>query len=773
MPTRLKSFELHGYKTFASRTEFIFADGITAIVGPNGSGKSNIADALRWVLGEQSYGLLRGKKTEDMIFAGSEQRSRAGMAQATIVFDNSDGWLPIDFAEVAIARRAYRDGDNEYLLNGQRVRLKDVSELLAKSGLAERTYTIIGQGLVDAALALKAEERRKLFEEAAGIGLYRSRREESLRRLETTRRNLERVHDITSELQPRLRSLERQAKKAQEYEQIKNDLRAVLREWYGYHWHRAQTELAEAQVAACKQEQILGLQQQNQSDIDGKISVLRQALQNQRHTLEDKKAALAEAARQLDTLNRERAVNQERVRSLINFRLDSESEMIRRQESLGVMEERFSALDLEREQIMADLAGYLEKEREAERALVQAQDERSAIEKQIQDKRNTLTSLIEKKSNLIARLEEKEAYTKRQQEALGNIKQNILKGEQEIVKFSERRAHVEDQRGRALQNLEALAEEIHHVTEETRLLEIDHRKNREVKTALEKSLTQITAEMSALEKAEKSLSGYTEGARLLLQAMGVDESGDGVGALGHHLHVPRAYELAVSAALGEYINAVVVHKSSDIDEKIDVLKSHTARGTLFSLDNIESSASLVIDPEKAPGGKGAVVVPAPRHVDGILDPPGVDGLALQQFLIGRLGRCVEIQIPADDHVGSGREAVHEGAQPRRLGEPVRFIAGACLEVADEDDELGARRRIRSGPQPVPGDVAGVAAQGVRLDQGHGRGPVEKALVEALGGVVEELPLGPGSRLQGVQHIVEEVGHRRLVLDFLNRDDIHP
>ena len=171
MPARLKSFSLHGYKTFATHTEFLFADGITAIVGPNGSGKSNIADAIRWVLGEQSYGLLRGKRTEDMIFAGSEQRSRAGMAQATVVFDNSDDWLPIDFSDVAITRRAYRDGENEYLLNNQKVRLKDVSELLAKSGLAERTYTIIGQGLVDAALALKAEERRRLFEEAAGIGL--------------------------------------------------------------------------------------------------------------------------------------------------------------------------------------------------------------------------------------------------------------------------------------------------------------------------------------------------------------------------------------------------------------------------------------------------------------------------------------------------------------------------------------------------------------------------------------------------------------------------
>jgi len=172
MKPRLKSLELHGYKTFAGRSLFDFPGNITAIVGPNGSGKSNIADAVRWVLGEQSYSLLRGKKTEDMIFLGSDQRPKAGMASATIQFDNEEGWLPVDYSEVAISRRAYRDGSNEYLLNKQRVRLKDISELLAQSGLAERTYTIIGQGLVDAALSLRPEERRRFFEEAAGYWTF-------------------------------------------------------------------------------------------------------------------------------------------------------------------------------------------------------------------------------------------------------------------------------------------------------------------------------------------------------------------------------------------------------------------------------------------------------------------------------------------------------------------------------------------------------------------------------------------------------------------------
>ena len=176
-PARLKSLELQGYKSFANKTRFDFANTITAVVGPNGSGKSNIADSISWVLGEQSYRSLRGRKTEDMIFAGSQRKSRAGMAAATITFDNSEGWLPIDYTEVSIGRRAHRDGQNEYLLNGQRVRLRDIQELLASGGLAERTYTIVGQGLVDSVLSLRVEERSKLFEEAAGITIHRVRRE--------------------------------------------------------------------------------------------------------------------------------------------------------------------------------------------------------------------------------------------------------------------------------------------------------------------------------------------------------------------------------------------------------------------------------------------------------------------------------------------------------------------------------------------------------------------------------------------------------------------
>ena len=179
----------------------------------------------------------------------------------------------------------YRDGRNEYLLNSQHVRLKDINELLAQSGLSERTYTILGQGLVDASLALKADERRRLFEEAAGIGLYRSRREEALRRLETTQRNLDRVLDILAELEPRLKSLERQAARAQEYAQVQADLRVLLLEWYGFHWHRAQRDLTEAFELSAPQEAKLSEARQSYQNVRQNFAAFRDRLNGLRARL--------------------------------------------------------------------------------------------------------------------------------------------------------------------------------------------------------------------------------------------------------------------------------------------------------------------------------------------------------------------------------------------------------------------------------------------------------------------------------------------------------
>ncbi len=324
---KLRKLSLQGYKTFASKTEFFFDSGITAIVGPNGSGKSNIADALRWVLGEQSYGTLRARRSADMIFAGSQQRARAGMAQATITLDNSDGWLPIDYTEVEIARRSFRSGENEYLINGQQVRLKDVADLLATSGLAERTYTIIGQGLIEQALSLRSDERRALFEEAAGITHYKARRAETLRRLEETQRNLQRVHDILEELRPRVTSLKRQATRTRNYEQISTDLRELLRIWYGHKWEQAKSDLRSARNSAAAAERSWSEARErllaHQSLIDEAQGRLAQA-QQQAADLQVRRDTLRQ---NVEAARRSQAIYRERRGSLDRQIAEAESEL--------------------------------------------------------------------------------------------------------------------------------------------------------------------------------------------------------------------------------------------------------------------------------------------------------------------------------------------------------------------------------------------------------------------------------------------------------------
>jgi chromosome segregation protein len=352
---RLKSLELNGYKTFASPTSFEFSGEITAIVGPNGSGKSNIADSIRWVLGEQAYGILRGRKTEDMIFAGSEKRARAGMASATVTFDNSDGWLPIDFSEVSITRRAYRDGQNEYLINQQKVRLRDVNELLSQSALAERTYTVIGQGLVDTALTLKSDERRRLFEEAAGIGLYRTRKDQATRRLDATQRNLDRVADIMAELKPRLRSLQRQSKRAKEFSELRADLRETLRDWYGYQWHRAQNDLRDQRNEANAREEKLKLARQKQSELSNDLNKLRDKSLKLRTQLNEWHRRLAELHAGRESSSRDLAVAKEREEALARQKLALAEERQRLETELATLRVRHQEMKKDKASIQEEL----------------------------------------------------------------------------------------------------------------------------------------------------------------------------------------------------------------------------------------------------------------------------------------------------------------------------------------------------------------------------------------------------------------------------------
>ena len=223
----LKRLELQGFKSFADKTVLEFMPGITTVIGPNGSGKSNISDAIRWVLGEQSMKSLRGAKSEDVIFSGTQNRKSLGFAEASLIFDNSDSKLPVEYNEVVVTRKLYRTGESGYYINKTPCRLKDVLELFMDTGIGKDGYSIIGQGKIDEILSNKSEDRRHIFEEAAGVVKYRVRKAEAEKKLEQTKLNLLRINDILAEIENNIEPLKAQSEKAKKFLDLREELKNI------------------------------------------------------------------------------------------------------------------------------------------------------------------------------------------------------------------------------------------------------------------------------------------------------------------------------------------------------------------------------------------------------------------------------------------------------------------------------------------------------------------------------------------------------------------
>ena len=583
MPLRLKSLELQGYKTFASKTTFEFASGITAVVGPNGSGKSNIADALRWVLGEQSYTLLRGKKTEDMIFNGSEHRSRASMASAHILFDNTNGWLPVDFTEVAMTRRAYRDGHNDYLLNEQQVRLRDLNELLSASGLADRTYTIMGQGLVDASLALKAEERRKLFEEAAGVGLYRTRREEALKRLENTQRNLERVLDIMSELEPRLRSLERQAKRASEYSRAQADLKVILREWYGYHWHKSQQELTDSREVVKAQEARLREARAEHARTQEEYNAFRERLSGLRAQLQTWHRQSSELHSQREEVSRELAVLEERRRALLASQTSALADQERASDEERVARERLMEVEQEIVRLHAEYEEAERQHEDVQRSLQNRQNERTSMDERIGAAREQIEKWNTHRAESQAKLDELKSRLESLRSRIEAADKAIEAAETMAREVSDQYAVARAKREEIEVHLKQAEEKEENIKKEVEQLENERRSSNEERANLLSAHTRIKTQLEVLEQAEQSLAGYAEGARFLLEAAQQMRLKGARGALSAALDVPAELETAIAAALGDTLDAVLLD-ANEIEDALQLLESNEAgRAVLLPL----------------------------------------------------------------------------------------------------------------------------------------------------------------------------------------------
>ncbi|MBX3000026.1 MAG: chromosome segregation protein SMC [Caldilineaceae bacterium] len=586
---RIKRVEIQGFKTFATKTEFVFDPGVTAIVGPNGSGKSNVADAVRWCMGEQSFGLLRSKKTADVIFSGSDKKARLGMATVSITFDNSDGDLPIDFTEVEIARRAYRDGENEYLLNGQKVRLSDVTQLLAPSGLGKRTYAVIGQGLIDQVLSLKPEERRALFEEAAGITGYQTKRATALRRLEATQQNLERAQDIIAELSPRLGYLRRQAERAHERAQVEADLKGLLHQWYGYRWHRTLADLREYRIGAKAIERIVKSRRQQLEKLGARIEELRSAQNGLREQLNAKHRASSDRHRQAEAISRALAVAQERhrqigsrreelAREMADLRLEREGLAARQAEFMDAV--AAAEADYRQQQSAVDALQRDLSQRQAERAILverldAARKEERLLAERSADRQTRLAQIDEQRRHLHAEQSE-------QQETLANAHVAV---EEAAIALAQAEADAEQATAdladlqRAIEDLEARIGPLRQELEEKEA----------VRREADRVADRLQTRYELLERLRNEGAGYVSGVRAVLQAAQLTGI---LGTVASQLNVPAELDKAVETALGGAYQNILTESWDDTRRAIDYLKGGRGRATFLPLNRLSVAKAI-------------------------------------------------------------------------------------------------------------------------------------------------------------------------------------
>jgi chromosome segregation protein len=571
----LKRLEMLGFKSFASRTILEFSPGITAVIGPNGSGKSNVADSMRWVLGEQSMRQLRGKKSDDIIFVGGQGRSALGMAEVSLTLDNSTGWIPSEYSEITVTRRSFRSGENEYLINKQKVRLKDVLLLLAQARIGHDSYTVVGQGLIDAALSLRAEERRALFEDAAGIRPYQVQRADAENRLRQTEQNLERLRDIISEIEPRLAPLAEQARRAIEFGQLNSELQEALTSWYVLQWRRLQTVKERTEQA--EQEQSRKVQQADQllQGVDEQARALRTSRQQAQARIAEARNAYNEANEAVRKIERDLAVSEERVVGLERQRVDMQQEERRLRERLIAVQKQ--TIDLEEQCDLADEAvdngsaslAALETQvnkaqkdyemderrlRGAQADLIQvqarlgsSQTELGRIQKQLGERNRTLASrrdTIAQAQQTLRTLEARLVEERTQLDTVHNDEQELTRQKQAI--------------GRAIADAQQEWDRLKATLAES-----------------ERQKRSITDRLNMLKNWRQSLSGYSDGVRALLRAPAGKLSGL-IGPVPQLAVVPAGLELALEAALGAYMQAVVVQTLADAQRCLAYLQSARA-----------------------------------------------------------------------------------------------------------------------------------------------------------------------------------------------------
>ena len=573
----LKRIEMQGFKSFADKTVLEFKPGITTVIGPNGSGKSNISDAIRWVLGEQSMKSLRGAKSEDIIFAGTQARKSLGFAEVSIVIDNNDNKLPIEYSEVTVTRKIYRSGETGYFINKVPCRLKDILELFMDTGIGKDGYSIIGQGKIDEILSNKSEDRRHIFEEAAGIVKYRTRKQESEKKLEQTKLNLLRINDILAEIEANIEPLKLQSDKAKQFLDLREELKSIEVGLFIYNINTYKEKLEQL----VKDEDIITSQKEAE---DSKMEALQASKEELRQVVDDITAQIEnmqnigfESSNKIEKINSEIGISNERIQNNTANKQRLEAEILEVKSRIEELKEE-QRQKLEKKTNLTSNKEKFEKElAEKEAELAELSKKLSAKELEIEGKKQIVQDNIDKKYELAAEINTQdvnyENLEKRKKQLKNEIDSVISEldstryGKNEISKgFYD----IESKRNIAVEKLEKSVQ-----AKEQNMQKLKQYEDEISKLTYTQRMKQ--ARHQFLIETEKEKEGYNKTVKSLLVACDKDSSlNKGIhGVLANLISVEKEYETAIEMCLGQALQNVVTSTEQDAKKMIEYLRSNS------------------------------------------------------------------------------------------------------------------------------------------------------------------------------------------------------
>ena len=585
----LKRLELQGFKSFADKTVLEFMPGITSVIGPNGSGKSNISDSIRWVLGEQSMKSLRGSKSLDVIFAGTQNRKSLGFAEASLIFDNSDGTLPIEYTEVTVTRKIYRSGETGYYINKTPCRLKDVLELFMDTGIGKDGYSIIGQGKIDEILSNKSEDRRHIFEEAAGIVKYRTRKQEAEKKLEHTKLNLLRINDILTEIESNIEPLKVQSEKAKKYLNLREELKSIEIGLFIYNIEKYKKELEEI----VKDEEIYNSQCSEEEGKLEKIKKLKETLKAEIDEITNNIEQISnlgfESQKEIEMLNSDINVAKTRISNNKENKERLEKEIEEFQERIKELEEEIKQKQEKRLNLKENKEKFEKELKEKEEELEKLTKTLSQKELEIEKNKQQVEENVDKKYNLQSEIHTEkiniENGEKREKQIASEIASNISELDStrlEKEDISKTFYEIEDKRNKILNNQKEINDKKQKA--ETKIKEYE----RNI-TMLQNEERMKETRLKFLIETEKEKEGYIKSVKNLLKDTETNkELGKGMhGVLANIIEVPEEYQTAIEMCLGMSLQNIVTDTEEDAKKLVEHLrKNNLGRASFLPISSV-------------------------------------------------------------------------------------------------------------------------------------------------------------------------------------------